>query len=251
MNITGKCYFASDFHFGSPNEKVSKKREDRVLEWLDQVLVDGKHLFLLGDIFDYWFEYSCVIPKGNYRFLTKLSEIRAKGIEIYFFTGNHDMWVKNYLVEEFGIHLFRNQELFTINDKVCVVGHGDGLGPGQYGYKMMRWVFSRKFNIWLYGLLPSFASFAIARFFSRKSRAMTPTHEEQYLGEDKEFVILYIKEYLKENHADFFIFGHRHLALDIQIQQSRYINTGDWIKLNTYFVLEQEGTLLTFTPTSC
>ena len=249
MNITGKCYFASDFHFGSPNEKISKKREDRVLEWLDQVLFDGKHLFLLGDIFDYWFEYSCVIPKGNYRFLTKLSEIRSKGIEIYFFTGNHDMWIKNYLVDEFGIHLFRNQHLFNINGKVCVVGHGDGLGPGQYGYKLMRWVFSRKFNMWWYGLLPSSASFAIARFFSRKSRAMTPTHEEQYLGEDKEYVILYIKEYLKENHADFFIFGHRHLALDIQIQNSRYINTGDWIKLNSYFVLEQEGTLFTFTPT--
>lgn len=249
MNITGKCYFASDFHFGSPNEIISKKREDRVLEWLDLVLLDGKHLFLLGDIFDYWFEYTCVIPKGNYRFLSKLSEIRSKGIEIYFFTGNHDMWVKNYLVDEFGIQIFRNQQVFNINGKVCVIGHGDGLGPGQYGYKLMRWVFSRKFNIWLYGLLPSSSSFAIARFFSRKSRAMTPTHEEQYLGEDKEYVVLYIKEYLKENPADFFIFGHRHLALDIPIQNSRYINTGDWLKLNTYFVLEQEGTLLTFTPT--
>ena len=248
MNITGKCYFASDFHFGSPNEEMSKKREDLLLQWLDQVILDGDHLFLLGDIFDYWFEYKCVIPKGNYRFLAKLSDIRSKGIEIYYFTGNHDMWVKNYLVDEFGIHLFRKQQQFTINGKICVVGHGDGLGPGQHMYKIMRWVFSRKFNIWWFGLLPSTYSFAIARFFSRKSRSMTPSHEEHFMGEDKEYVVLYIKEFLQKQHADYFIYGHRHLALDIKIQNSRYINTGDWIKLNTYFVLEQEGTLLTFNP---
>ena len=147
MTINGKCYFASDFHFGSPNKELSDQREDLIIQWLDLVLQDGKHLFLLGDIFDYWFEYKCVVPKGNYRFLSKLHDIRKKGIEIYYFTGNHDMWVKDYLVKEFGIHIFRNQKEFLINGKKCMVGHGDGLGPGQYGYKLMRWLFSRKFNM--------------------------------------------------------------------------------------------------------
>jgi UDP-2,3-diacylglucosamine hydrolase len=246
MTLNGKCYFASDFHFGSPNKEVSNQREELIIQWLDMVLQDGKHLFLLGDIFDYWFEYRCVIPKGNYRFLAKLYEIRKKGIEIYYFTGNHDMWVKNYLVQEFGIHIFRNQKEFIINGKKCMIGHGDGLGPGQYGYKLMRWMFSRKFNIWLYGLLPSSTSFAIARFFSKKSRAMTPSYEEQFMGEDKEFVILFIKEYLKEHNVDYFIYGHRHLALNIPINNARYFNTGDWLKLNTYLVFEEEPELVKF-----
>jgi UDP-2,3-diacylglucosamine hydrolase len=250
MIINGKCYFASDFHFGSPNMELSNQREDLIIHWLDLVLKDGKHLFLLGDIFDYWFEYRCVVPKGNYRFLAKLHEIRKKGIEIYYFTGNHDMWVKNYLVLEFGIQIFRNQKEFLINGKTCMIGHGDGLGPGQYGYKFMRWMFSRKFNIWLYGLLPSSGSFAIAKFFSKSSRAMTPAYEEQFLGEDKEFTILYIKDFLKKRHIDYFVYGHRHLALDITIQNSRYVNTGDWLKLNTYMVFDQEPVLCTFNPIS-
>lgn len=246
MTITGKCYFASDFHFGSPNKKLSDQREELILQWLDLVIQDGKHLFLLGDIFDYWFEYSCVIPKGNYRFLAKLYDVRKKGIHVYYFTGNHDMWLKNYLVDEFGIQIFRDQKEFTINGKRCMVGHGDGLGPGQYGYKLMRWMFSRKVNIWLYGLLPPSYSFAIARFFSKKSRAMTPSHEEHFMGEEKEFVIQYIKAYLKKHQIDYFIYGHRHLALDIPIQDARYFNIGDWLKLNTYLVFEEEPELVKF-----
>lgn len=237
--IEGKCYFASDFHLGITNYPTDDQRESYILAWLDQVKSDGKHLFLLGDIFDFWFEYKYVIPKGYHRLLTKLEELRNAGVEIYYFTGNHDMWVKSYFTKQFGIQIFRNPQLFKINGKTVFVAHGDGLGPGQYRYKLIQWIFSRKINIFLYGLLPSSLAFAVAEAASRKSRKNDLRRNQN----QTEYIELFIEKYLQNNHADLFIMGHRHRVIDKMIGSSRYINTGDWLEFYTYFVLESEGKL--------
>jgi UDP-2,3-diacylglucosamine hydrolase len=146
ITISGVCYFASDFHFGAPNQEISKLREALVIQWLDNIQKDANHLFLLGDIFDFWFEYKGKPPVFFTSFLNKIAELRKKGIEIYFFTGNHDMWVKNYLTEHLGIHIFRKQQEFVINDKKFLIGHGDGLGKGEFGYKCLKLFLNCKIN---------------------------------------------------------------------------------------------------------
>jgi UDP-2,3-diacylglucosamine hydrolase len=232
--ISGVCYFASDFHFGAPNEEVSNKREMRVIKWLDQIQKDANHLFLLGDTFDFWFEYNGKPPAFYVDFLNKIAELRKNGVEIYFFTGNHDMWVKNYLKEHLGIHIFRKKQEFLINDKKFLLAHGDGLGSGEFGYKCLKAFLNCQINRWLFGLIPQKTGFAIAHFFSRRSRAMKPEQKEKFLGNSKELLIQFCYQYLKNHDIDYFIFGHRHLTLEIKIDKSIYINTGDWLNYDSY-----------------
>ncbi|MDR2972689.1 MAG: UDP-2,3-diacylglucosamine diphosphatase [Bacteroidales bacterium] len=239
IEISGVCYFASDFHFGAPNQEESNKRENRVVDWLDKIKIDANHLFLLGDTFDFWFEYSGKPPEFYALFLDKIAELRNIGIEIYFFTGNHDMWMKNYLSKHLGIHIFKNRQTFLINNKKFLLGHGDGLGRGDLGYKFLKAFLNCKINIWLFGLIPSKIGFTIASFFSRKSRAMTPYHKELFLGNEKEQLVRFCTEYVESNDVDFFIFGHRHLPLEIAIEKAIYFNTGDWLNYNTYVQYEK------------
>ena len=246
--ISGVCFFASDFHFGAPNAEVSKKREQSVIAWLDTIQKDANHLFLLGDIFDFWFEYSGKPPSYYALFLNKIAELRKKEIKIYFFTGNHDMWVKNYLTEHLEILVFRKEQEFIINNKTWLIGHGDGLGKGEFGYKCLKRFLNCKINVWLFGLLPHKTGFAIAHFCSRKSRSMTPEYKERFLGNEKELLVQYCFQYVKNHDIDYFIFGHRHLPLKIKIEKATYFNTGDWLNYNSYIRYHKNPVLCYFNP---
>lgn len=244
--LSGVCYFASDFHFGAPNPTESSKRETRVIKWLNQIQKDANHLFLLGDTFDFWFEYHGKPPALYVDFLNKIAELRKKGIEIYFFTGNHDMWVKNYLTEHLGIPVYRKKQEFVINDKKFLLAHGDGLGKGELGYKCLKLFLNCKINRWLFGLIPPKTGFTIAHFFSRKSRAMTPEHKEHFLGNEKERLVQFCYQHLENHNIDYFIFGHRHLPLALEINKAMYYNTGDWLNYNSYIRYESTPVLSYF-----
>lgn len=235
ITINGNVFFASDFHLGAPNRAESDRRERKIIDWLDQIKNRCTHLFLLGDIFDFWFEYKDVVPRGYFLLFAKLHELHEKGIILYYFTGNHDMWVQDYFSSEFGAIVFKQQQAFVINGKKCLVGHGDGLGPKDHGYKFIKAVFAFRPNRKLYSCLHPRHSFAIARFFSRKSRAMTSTEEEHYMGDDKEFIVQYCQEVVQNEDIDYFIYGHRHLVIEKNIgDKAIYFNTGDWITHDSY-----------------
>lgn len=237
INICGKAYFASDFHLGAPDRETSDKRETAIVAWLDEIKNDCTHLFLLGDIFDYWFEYRYVVPRGYFRLFAKLYELHLKGISIYYFTGNHDMWVQNYFTQSFGAQVFYRQQAFVINGKKCLVGHGDGLGPKDHGYKIIKHIFAFRPNRKLYACLHPTHSFGIANFFSRKSRAMTSTEEEHYMGDEREMLVKYCKSVIQTENIDYFIYGHRHIVITKDIDgKATYFNIGDWITHFSYLV---------------
>ena len=240
IQIDGCVYVASDFHLGSPNKEQSDAREKRIVDWLDSIKNDANYLFLLGDIFDFWFEYRDVVPRGYFCLLAKLAELHNQGIQIYYFTGNHDMWVNDYFVKEIGVQLFRQQQAFIINEKRFLIGHGDGLGPADNGYKFIKWVFAQRFNQILYASLPPRWAFALARFCSRKSRAMTSAAEQQFMGNGNEMLVQYIQEIIKTEKIDYFIYGHRHLPIDMKLGQSQYLNSGDWIMHDSYIKITSE-----------
>ncbi len=241
MKKEKKIYFASDFHLGIPNNKESSLRETKVVSWLDSIKKDAKEIYLVGDIFDFWFEYKYTVPKGCIRFLGKIAELIDLGVTIHFFTGNHDMWMFNYLKDEFNINIHKEPIIKKINNKTFLIGHGDGLGPGDRKYKFIKRIFSNSLCQWLFARLhPNFA-FTIAHNWSRKSREKEMLGELTFLGENKEWLIIYAKEKLKENKINFFIFGHRHLPIEYKLtENSMYMNLGDWINHYTYAVLDGE-----------
>ena len=239
MTSSKKIYFLSDFHLGAPNITESLKREKKIIRFLDEIKNDALEIFILGDLFDFWYEYKKVVPKGYVRILGKLAEITDSGIPVYFFVGNHDMWMNDYFQKELNIPVFFEPKEFFYNDKKFLIGHGDGLGPGDHGYKFIKKVFRNKACQWLFGILPPYIGMGIAGYFSRKSRAQTGQSDEVFLGEDKEWLIQYSKEVLQKTHYDYFVFGHRHLPLDIRLNdKSRYLNLGDWIKYDSYAVFD-------------
>ena len=234
-----KVYFLSDFHLGAPNDTESRKREDRLVRFLQDARKDAGIIFIVGDIFDFWFEYKTVVPKGFVRILGTLAQIADEGIQLHIFTGNHDLWMQDYLSKELNAKLYFEPQTFTIQNKQFLIGHGDGLGPGDEGYKRLKKIFTNPICQWLFRWLHPDAGIQLANYFSRKSRAKTGNSDELFLGEDKEWLILYTKEKAKTMAVDFFIFGHRHYAIDLKISdKSRYINLGDWIRLNTYAVFD-------------
>ena len=234
-----KVYFLSDFHLGAPNDTESRKREDRLVRFLQDARKDAGIIFIVGDIFDFWFEYKTVVPKGFVRILGTLAQIADEGIQLHIFTGNHDLWMQDYLSKELNSKLYFEPQTFTIQNKQFLIGHGDGLGPGDEGYKRLKKIFTNPICQWLFRWLHPDAGIQLANYFSRKSRAKTGNADELFLGEDKEWLILYTKEKAKTMAVDYFIFGHRHFAIDLKISdKSRYINLGDWIRLNTYAVFD-------------
>jgi UDP-2,3-diacylglucosamine hydrolase len=236
-----KTYFASDFHLGVNARLTSVEREKQICRWLDFVSQDAAAIYLVGDIFDYFFEYKTVIPKGFNRLFGKLQELRDGNLPIYFFNGNHDMWMFRYFEEEMGIPIFREPIIREIDGKTFYIGHGDGLGPGDYGYKFIKKVFSNTACQWLYARVHPNLGLPMMRFFSSKSRdAQDPIVESKFLGEDKEWLVLYANKKIEQINADYFIFGHRHLAIDWQLKngKSRYINLGEWVYGNTYAVFD-------------
>jgi UDP-2,3-diacylglucosamine hydrolase len=232
-----KIYFASDFHLGVPDEKSSSEREAKIVRWLTEIENDAEEIFLVGDIFDFWFEYKRAIPKGFVRLQGKLASICDKGIPVHVFIGNHDMWMFDYLPKELGIKLYQEPVERVFNEKKFFIGHGDGLGPGDHSYKFIKKVFRNKISQWFFARLHPNFGIGIANYFSRRSRNKTK-HEAHYLGDEKEFLVQYIKDTLKLKPYDYFVFGHRHLPIDMKIDNARYINLGDWIKYNTYAVFD-------------
>lgn len=235
----GNIYFASDFHLGTPDPTTSRKREKRIVRWLDMIRPDAEAVYLLGDIFDFWYEYDHVVPKGFVRFLGKLAEFRDAGIPVYFFTGNHDMWMFSYFKDELDIPIYYNPEKMTIKGKPFLIGHGDGLGPGDESFKLLRKVFHHPFMKWLFARFHPNFSFRIANYWSRSSRKRHDT-EPTYLGKDKEWLIQYAEEQSLADNLDFLVFGHRHLTIDYTLSNghSRYINLGEWFSTNSYAVFD-------------
>lgn len=242
-----KIYFLSDFHLGAPDAASSLIREKRVCRFLDSIKKDAAQVFIVGDLFDFWFEYRQVVPKGYVRILGKLAELTDSGIPVHFFVGNHDMWMKNYFQQELNIPVYFEPKEFVFNHKKFLIGHGDGLGPGDHGYKAMKKVFRHPMSKWLFGILPPYIGIGLANYFSRKSRAKTGQTDEVFMGEENEWLIIYSKEILKQQHYDYFIFGHRHLPIDVKLgDNSRYINLGEWIKYNSYAVFDGEDVALKY-----
>ncbi len=233
-----KIYFASDQHFGLPNATESKIRETKFVHWLDEIKQDCQVLFLMGDLFDFWHEWKYVVPKGFVRVLGKIAELRDSGIEIYFFVGNHDLWMRDYFESELNIPVFFEKQIVQVNHKKLLLAHGDGLGPGDRGYKRMKKVFTNPLCQWLFRWLHPDIAMAIAIYLSTKNKLISGEEDKEFLGEDKEFLIRYSNKKLDSEYFDFFVFGHRHLPMifDLKNKISKYINLGDWISYYTYGV---------------
>jgi UDP-2,3-diacylglucosamine hydrolase len=237
-----KIYFASDFHLGIPDKTSSLAREKKICRWLDSIKEDAFRLYLLGDLFDMWFEYRNVVPKGYSRLLGKLAELTDSGIIVEAFVGNHDLWMRDYFTEELNIPIHRAPLKITFNGKHFFLAHGDGLGPGDKKYKFLKGVMNHPLSKWLYSwVLHPDIGLGIANYFSRRGAKHMGIHDGAFKGEDKEWLIMFAKNYLEKEHIDYFIFGHRHLALTIPLgKESTYVNLGDWINYNSYGVFDGE-----------
>jgi len=235
-----KVYFASDQHLGAPTMEASFPREKKFVAWLDSIKSDAEAIFLLGDLFDFWFEYKTVVPKGFTRVLGKLAEISDSGIPIYFFVGNHDLWMKDYFEKELNILVFYQPQEFLINQKKFFIGHGDGLGPEDIGYKRMKKVFTFPLFKWMFRWLHPDLGVKLGQYMSVKNKMISGEEDFKFLGEENEWLVQYCKKKLQENHYDYFVFGHRHLPLEIKLQESStYFNLGDWIQHFTFGVFEE------------
>jgi UDP-2,3-diacylglucosamine hydrolase len=240
----GKIYFASDFHLGLPTGSPPLEREKKVVQWLNKAAPDAKEIYLLGDIFDFWWEYKKVVPRGFTRFLGAISEITDSGIPVHFFTGNHDMWVGDYLSSECGMIIHKEPLTNIFNGKKFHLAHGEGLGTNSKGYKILLSIFRNRPLQVMYSSMHPSIGLGIGHKWSLSSRLGKGVTKE-YLGEDKEDLMRYAKTILENDNVDYFIFGHRHLAMTIKMTpQSEIVFLGDWIKNGSY--ADWDGETLTF-----
>ena len=240
--MAGKYYFASDFHLGAPNKESSFEREKRIVAWLDEIKTDITELFILGDVFDFWFEYKTVVPRGYVRLLGKLAELSDAGIPIHWFIGNHDMWIFDYIPEELKITLHKNPIRRELNGKKLYIGHGDGLGPGDHGYKFIKKVFRAPLSQWLFARFHPNFGIGLADYFSSSSRKTSQESDKVFLGKENEWLAIYCEEIAAKEDIDYFVFGHRHLPMRIRLDNGgEYINIGDWITHFTYGKLDMDG----------
>lgn len=238
----GNIYFASDFHLGAPNAVSSKARERNICAWLEKHGPDMAALILVGDVFDFWFDYKTVVPKGYVRLLGALAKLTDAGIPVYWFTGNHDMWMFGYAEEELGIKVIREPVRWNIRGQSFLVAHGDGLGPDDHLYKFTKKVFANKLCQWAFGWIhPDWGS-RLASYLSRRSRArQMEKGGETFVDKNKEWLYLYACRKLSQSpEIDYFIFGHRHLAMDILLpnDRSRYLNLGTWLEAPYFAVFD-------------
>lgn len=230
-----KLYFASDFHLGAPDEESSLVREKKIIQWMDLVAADAAAIFLVGDIFDFWFEYKSTVPKGFIRFQGKLAELRDQGIPIIFFAGNHDLWLRDYFQKELDIPVYHRPLQVAVNDQILYVGHGDGLGPGDRKFKFFKHVFTNPFCQWVFQWIHPDIGVWLAQKWSAKSR----TFEEKEELTENEALLHYCKEVEKSQHHDLYIFGHRHLPLELIVSDnSTYFNLGEWVNDKTYLAFD-------------
>lgn len=250
MGINQKIYFASDFHLGMPAGEKSILREKKVVEWLNFAAQDATQIFLVGDIFDFWFEYKTVVPKGFFLLLSTLKNLSDTGIEIKIFPGNHDLWMFDYLEKFCGVEIVRNALEYRTEKHLFFVHHGDGLGPGDSGFKFIKKIFRARFAQFLFRWLHPDLGIRLATSWSKKSRLSQDPKEDQYLGDNKEYLTQFVIEdlaYRAEKNLespDFYVFGHRHLVIDKEIvsgdKKSRYINLGHWFQGAQYAVYDGE-----------
>ncbi len=253
MTASQKIYFLSDFHLGVPDHARSLEREKRIVHFLRLASVDAAEIHILGDIFDMWFEYKEVVPRGFVRLLGTLAEMTDRGIPVHVHIGNHDMWMFDYLPKEVGVVLHREPIVREWNGKRFLIGHGDGLGPGDRGYKFIKRVFRDPFMQWCFARLHPNLGLGIANFWSGRSRMKNYENDRKFLGADKEWLAQHGREVLEKEHFDYFIFGHRHLPMELPLSsgsaardlkgnegtaEPRYINLGDWITWFTYAVFD-------------
>jgi UDP-2,3-diacylglucosamine hydrolase len=234
-----KIYFASDNHLGAPNPQASRAREKQFVAWLEKIQNDAAAIYLLGDLFDFWFEYKTVVPKGFVRVLGKLAEISDAGIPITFFVGNHDLWMRDYFQTELGITVHHQPLVLIVGKTRFFIGHGDGLGPGDKGYKRMKKLFTHPLSKHLFRWLHPDLGMKLGKYLSQKNKLISGKEDVKFLGKDKEWLVAYAQKRLMEEDFDYFVFGHRHLPLQIALNHtSKYINLGDWITHNTYAVFD-------------
>lgn len=229
LNKGKSIYFSSDNHLGAPNSSESIIREKLFVSWLDIIKKDAQVIFLLGDLFDFWFEYYNSVPKGFTRVLGKLAELSDSGIKIYFFVGNHDYWTRDYFTKEIGMEVIKKPTEFKINNKLFFIGHGDGLGPGDFKYKFLKRIFRNPLFIFLFRINYPWFGIPLGKFLSRKNKILSGNNIK-FTSKENEMLYHFSMKQLKSKHYDFFIFGHRHLPLKIELDNnSYYYNTGDWI----------------------
>ncbi len=248
MSNKKNIYFASDFHLGAPNYKSSREREKNIVQWLSSIEKDCAELYLVGDVFDFWFEYKTVVPKGYVRLLGKLAQMVDAGVQLHIFKGNHDMWMRDYFEQELEAKIYSAPIIREIAGKTFFIGHGDGLGPGDHGYKFLKRIFSNSICKWLFARLHPNFGVGLANFWSKTSRAHTGSSEDAYLGDENEYLVQFCLKHSKEHpQIDYYIFGHRHLPLEKRVHSATYINLGEWIQYNTYAVFDSiHMKLLTF-----
>jgi UDP-2,3-diacylglucosamine hydrolase len=237
LSQNNKIYFISDVHLGLYPPEHSLEREKILVQWLDSIKQDATEIYLLGDIFDFWHEYRKVAPRGFTRFLGKLAEMSDKGIIIHFFTGNHDLWVYDYLPAEIGMIIYREHVIREIDGFRFFIGHGDGIGKGDCGYKLLKGVFTNRVLQWFFARIHPNLAFAFGHHWSRSSRFAKGIIAEPYRGDEREWQVVFAREILKTDPVDFFVFGHRHIPFDVRVgEKARVINLGDWITHFTYAV---------------
>lgn len=237
--LNKKIYFASDVHLGHPNIEQAKWRELLFVKWLDEVKDDALEIYLVGDIFDFWYEYKKVVPRGFVRTLGKIAEIVDSGIPVHFFTGNHDIWVTDYLPKELGVILHREPIERTLLGKTFYIAHGDGLGPGDYSYKLLKKVFTSKALQWMFSRLHPNFSLWLAHAWSNSSRNYKGVVAESFNGVEGELLYQHSKKVLETKYYNYLIFGHRHLMINMEIgESSKFVNLGDWITNFSYGVFD-------------
>ena len=239
-----RVFFVSDVHLGVPDHASSLQREKILVEWLDRIAGEAAAIHLVGDLFDFWFEYKHAVPKGFVRILGKLAELRDRGIPIYSYTGNHDLWMFDYFETELGIPVFREPQTWIYNNQRFLVGHGDGIGPGDHGYKFIKRVFSNRLCQWLFARIHPNLGVGMALFWSRKSRLAEEGRDESFQGEQEPQVV-YAREQLQHELYRYFVFGHRHCPTVYPLnEQSTFVNLGDWIRHFTYARFDGENIAL-------
>ncbi len=234
-----KIYFASDFHLGAHALDSSLVRERKLVEWLEQIQVDAAHIFLLGDLFDFWYEYRTAVPKGFVRFFGKLAQLADAGVPITIYTGNHDMWMFDYFQKEFGINVLRKPQSYLIGQTRFHLGHGDGLGNGDYKYKVLKQIFENDILRWLFRWVHPDLGIWLAHTWAKSSRRRSKKIDESFKAREKEWIWQYCHQIEQKQHHEHYVFGHRHLPLDLEVAQgSRYLNLGEWLTHYTYAVFD-------------
>ncbi len=226
-----KLYFVSDVHLGYPDENSSREREKKFVDWLEKIAPHAGALFLVGDIFDFWFDWRRSVPRNYTRTLGTLARMADRGVRIFYFYGNHDMWMRDYFEKEIGMEMVPDAAEVLWAGKRIFVAHGDGMGPGDRGYKILKKIFRSPLSQWLYRQLHPDWGIALASFFSRWSRRSGNKMTTRFKGPEKEFLIQYALKVLEKEHFDYFIFGHRHHVVEYALNdRSVYYNLGDWLE---------------------